>query len=150
MSLMNFKNLSKRHKAAVILEWILLVLVVSGLAITLYYLVRDYAILSYRGQTMSLHRPRRGLRGMLFVPRQKLQPADIQGWMTFHFLNRVFNMPENYLQQQLSMSDKRYPNISLDDYVNSKRLNEAKFIAQVQSLVANYQKNQPAGSGSAP
>jgi hypothetical protein len=41
----------------------------------------------------------------------------IQPWMTFNYLNVVFNLPVQYLQTTLSITDPHYPNIRIGSYL---------------------------------
>ncbi len=67
-------------------------------------------------------------------------PSDIQPWMTFAYINTVFKLPGSYLQGALSISDLRYPNISITRYARMHRMNEVQFLASLEQAVSAYVK----------
>jgi len=62
----------------------------------------------------------------------------IQYWMTFDYLNKIFNLPPNYLQGALNISDKRYPFLTLARYAREDRLNAALVLSEVQAAIIDY------------
>jgi hypothetical protein len=59
----------------------------------------------------------------------------IQPWMTFDYVNRVFNIPPDYLKTALHVSDAAYPRISLSHYAKSHAINSAVFVEQVKTAL---------------
>jgi hypothetical protein len=61
-------------------------------------------------------------RGVLRFSQYRLRSlADvdlIQRWMTFNYINKVFNLPADYLKINLGIIDKRYPNIIIGKYLD--------------------------------
>ena len=82
-------------------------------------------------------RPTRGIRGQ-YVRSQIESPAQIQDWMTFSYVNHIFNLPVAYLSTSLSIQDTHYPDVIIGQYAKSKNLNNADFVKQVQSAVSQY------------
>lgn len=66
-------------------------------------------------------------------------PSYIDSWMTFGYINRVFNLPTTYLQQQLGIFDKKYPNVQLARYAKNQAIDATVFVAQVRLAVGRYQ-----------
>ncbi len=64
--------------------------------------------------------------------------AQIQSWMTFRYINYVFRLPVNYLSDKLNITDKSYPNITLDKYITTHKADRAAFIESVKQAVAAY------------
>ena len=62
----------------------------------------------------------------------------IRPWMTFDYINKLFNLPPDYLKTQLSISDVRYPQLSLSGYANYIHLNIATFTSEVTSTLRDY------------
>jgi hypothetical protein len=61
--------------------------------------------------------------------------SEIQGWMTFRYINYVFNLPTNYLGSKLDISDSNYPNITLNKYAGAHGLGQAEFLSSVKNAV---------------
>ncbi len=62
----------------------------------------------------------------------------IQPWMTFNYLNVVFNMPASYLQNGLGIIDPSYPNIRIDTYIKRHKLNSTVFFTGVKQVITSY------------
>jgi hypothetical protein len=69
---------------------------------------------------------------------QKISPDQIRGWMTFRYLNLVFNTPPGYLQQALSIKDSHYPNITLDALAKEQNLSSVQILAKVSTAVTSF------------
>ena len=39
----------------------------------------------------------------------------IRDWMTFSYVNKVYNLPFDYLKTELSITNKKYPNMIIDE-----------------------------------
>ncbi|MGC9599218.1 MAG: hypothetical protein ABSE18_02420 [Minisyncoccia bacterium] len=66
------------------------------------------------------------------------EAALIRPWMTFDYLNRIFNLPADYLKTQLSIADPHYPQLSLGGYARSGHLDPNVFLGQVETAVRAY------------
>lgn len=64
--------------------------------------------------------------------------TEVSGWMTFDYLNRVFQMPPEYLSQKLGISDKTYPRLSIDQYAKKYKLSEPPVLFSVQQAIREY------------
>ncbi len=62
----------------------------------------------------------------------------IQGWMTFDYVNKVFNLPPAYLASALNISNARYPRLLIFRYAETNHLNAKDFLAAVKNSVADY------------
>lgn len=74
----------------------------------------------------------------LLQPKRPLAPEDIQGWMTFEYINFVFKLPPDYLKQTLSLEGSQYPKTTLKRYANKAGLDTATFVQSVEEVVRNY------------
>ena len=61
--------------------------------------------------------------GHIVRPSRNVTIDAIQPWMTFGYINFVLKLPPNYLQDALTISDPRYPNIQISLY--AKENNES-------------------------
>lgn len=66
-------------------------------------------------------------------------PSYIESWMTFGYINRVFNLPSTYLQRQLGIVGVKYPNVQLARYAKDNNADTATFVTQVRLAVGRYQ-----------
>lgn len=64
--------------------------------------------------------------------------ADIQSWMTFSYIDFIFKLPPNYLQNALHLSDPHYPNVQIRLYSKVNNLNPATVIQQIQQAITAY------------
>lgn len=67
----------------------------------------------------------------------------IDVWMTFQYVNFIFNLPEPYLKDRLTIKDVKYPNLSFARYIKNEKLDKAKFISEIQGLVREYMTLHP-------
>lgn len=74
---------------------------------------------------------------------------NIEGWMTFGFLNRSFNLPNAYLKKALGVNDKKYPNITLDRWAKESGTNPADLLEEIKLLISNYKTSASAHSSDA-
>jgi len=77
----------------------------------------------------------------------KISMADvnsIDGWMTFHYINIVFRLPENYLLTNLNIKSGNYSNSTLDKYIENNKLDKTIFINQVKQAVGDYLQSNSA------
>ncbi len=123
----------KLHKNFWRIIFTILLLIVIGLMIWFIVDLRDLY------QTGRL-RPTRGFNRS-HIYRQTLTPDQIQGWMTFSYINYIFSLPLNYLSESLAVQDSRYPNLNIDQYAKTKGFNTANFLKTVQDSVAQYTKS---------
>ncbi len=62
----------------------------------------------------------------------------IRSWMTFDYLDKIFNLPPDYLRTRLSIADPHYPQLSLGGYARSRSLDPTAFLNQVEIAVCEY------------
>jgi hypothetical protein len=73
--------------------------------------------------------------------RQPLTVNDInmiQPWMTFDYLNHVFNLPPDYLKTKLAVSDTRYPRLSLAHFIQNNHLDSNSVMAEVKRAISDF------------
>lgn len=58
--------------------------------------------------------------------------------MTFSYINFIFDIREDYLKNELSITDNHYPNLPIGRYIKSKNLDKAAFIKEVKGKVSEY------------
>lgn len=59
-------------------------------------------------------------------------------WMTFDYVNKLFDLPSGYFKTSLGISNPRYPQISISGYAKSEQMNTTTFLSEVQAALRNY------------
>lgn len=124
-----------KQKLYIILAIILLVIL---FVFALHLIIRDYRYL--RGDVLS-SQPHsfRNWYGM----HQRYTPSvsnvdSIRSWMTFNYLNRVFNLPPDYLKTKLNVSDSKYPNITVEKVIKEKKEAENSYLEKLKTNIRLY------------
>ncbi len=110
------------------LRELIIILPIVGLSIIfLVLLVKDVQTVHRTGVL------RRNIRTVTI-----LDVGNIQSWMTFHYINTIFNIPEVYLKDFYQIADSRYPNLTIKRYVKDNKLNELEVLATLKQSVRDY------------
>ena len=126
----------KNRKLNIFLKWLVLLLLLAVLAFTLWQIAFSFESLKQAGDFRQLH-PRRLSAG----PR--ISPEQIRGWMTFRYIDLAFNLPSGYLRGALNITDKRYPNLSIDALARAQKTDARLLLQKVIAAVNNF-SNSPA------
>ena len=72
--------------------------------------------------------------------KQVIAPSiqDIEPWMTFDYVNKLFNLPAEYLRETLHIEDSHYPNIQIGNYADRVSADPELFIIAVRNAVRDY------------
>jgi hypothetical protein len=76
--------------------------------------------------------------GQVVRERDTLLPEEIEPWMTFQYLNFVFKLPPEYLEDALRIDAKQYPNIQITRYARMRGLPLDLYLEMVKDKVAGY------------
>jgi hypothetical protein len=118
------------QKFRTVLQWAFLAVLIAILAYSLYDFAYNIESLRLRGYFRAHFRHP--------VTLQKITPDQISGWMTFRYINLVFNLPPAYLQHSLNIKDARYPNMSLDILAKERGTTSAQITAGVSSAIKSF------------
>lgn len=69
---------------------------------------------------------------------EALAPRDIKPWMTFDYLNKIFLLPQNYLQQALNIQNASYPKITIGHYAKMSGQNSTALIASISQALNRH------------
>lgn len=128
--------LPNNHRAAHYIKYALIILGVV-LIISCVFLVREYRSLRYE----QLINARELRLSNLLARRGPLTENDIiiiSPWMTFDYVNKIFALPPGYLKTQLSISDTRYPSLSLSTYARNQNIDRSTFVLKLDDAVRAY------------
>lgn len=62
----------------------------------------------------------------------------IRNWMTFDYINRLFNIPPSYFESKLDVADTNYPRITIRSLAKKYNSEPTFFLTHIQSLVTEY------------
>lgn len=68
-------------------------------------------------------------------------PASIENWMTFDYVNRIFGLPPQYLQNALPVTNARYPRLTLRSAAKEAKMQETDYVAAVRRAVGLFLKH---------
>ena len=112
----------------------ILLIIATSLSIWFIFDVRNL-------YTTGMLRPTRSFRNHFI--KQTLSPEQIQGWMTFSYVNYIFNLPPNYLSESLVINDPHYPNVEIRQYAKTNVLDETNLLYNIQQSVTKYINGNP-------
>ena len=118
------------------IEKLILVILTLGIFILGFFFVRSYRQL--RGTA-----PFSSYKSMLEerISHGPLGGNDtlfIRPWMTFNYLNSLFQIPPGYLQTSLSISNIHYPNLSISTYAKAVNKDAAGVLEEVKNAIKSY------------
>lgn len=126
---------------------IIIVVLAIALVVLVFFFVRQYTILQ-RKQILNA-------RELWISNVVKLRGAPtagdvvfVQGWMTFDYVNQLFRIPSDYLEDKLSIADPHYPHITISGYARRNKLDAGIFLAGVDQAIVDYltpQTSTPSG-----
>lgn len=130
---------------------ILILVIASSLAliISLVILVHDYRYMRRAGAFSSLRHPRQlffGRGAPDFAQRRQFETNLIRDWMTFSFINHAYGLPSEYLQSQLNISDKKYPDVTINSWAKQSQQDAIKIIKGIQTLIRDYHQTSSSPS----
>jgi hypothetical protein len=114
--------------------WELVLVIATALAflISFVLIIHTFHTLSRNGSLNPIYHPHQQ-----HLHRQ-LQVGNVMGWMTFDYINRSFSLPADYLKTKLNITDKKYPNISLNTWAKESNQVPNKVIEDVKTAVDEY------------
>lgn len=62
----------------------------------------------------------------------------IQPWMTFKYINFIFDLPPTYLKEKLKIENWNFPDMSIGMYARFKKLDKTTATQEVKSAVSEY------------
>ena len=124
-------NMTPKYlKIAIVALSVLIALLVFFLALQ-YRTLRREQILNARGLWISNALKRHG-------PPTASEVSVVRPWMTFDYVNALFGAPRDYLQVQLSITDVRYPQISISEYAEENNMDVNGFLQNVESALRTF------------
>ncbi len=118
------------------LDWLIAGLGIV-LAILLFFLVRQYQVL--RREAILNARESWLMNAIKNHPHLTADDVSVvSAWMTFDYVNTLFNLPPDYLKAQLSVLDAAYPKLTINKFANESRASASSMLAAVQAAIRQY------------
>lgn len=68
-------------------------------------------------------------------------PSFVEEWMTFDYINRVFNLPSDYLKNELAIKSTKYPKITIYGEAKSQQISTDVFLKNLKNIVLKYESS---------
>jgi hypothetical protein len=107
-----------------------LVVTLAILAALAVFFVRDYQRVRHSHQPFA-----RSFRGQTLTANDA---SSTQVWMTFDYVNHLFALPPQYLSANLSLTDSRYPRLTISTYAREAKISSATALFNVQNSIRAY------------
>ncbi len=62
----------------------------------------------------------------------------IEPWMTFNYINILFNLPSDYLRDRLAIKDERYPNLEIRRFAKEQVIEQDFLIKLITTAIDQY------------
>lgn len=82
-------------------------------------------------------------QGRLVRERDIASADQIESWMTFQYVNFIFELPPDYLRQRLGVDDERYPKVQIGRYAHRTGMPLEPYLALVKQAVSGYAVENP-------
>jgi hypothetical protein len=106
---------------------IILASAASVFFLSIFFLVHTYRTLSHQGFFGPPFRQR--------LHQRQIAVDAIQDWMTFRYVNNAFNLPPDYLKSNLSITDKKYPDITINKWANDSKQDKTVLLERIKTLI---------------
>ena len=126
--------------AIIVLAIVLAVLVISF--VLNYEKVHREALIEQRESWLSMLVAHRG------TPTAD-EISFVRSWMTFDYINRLFQIPPQYLEIQLSITDPGYPKITIEEYAEHIHTSAASVMSSVTTALQAYFATVPTSTSAA-
>ena len=73
-----------------------------------------------------------------------IDPAVIEPWMTFEYINTVHALPQSFLKESLGIQTTRYPRTTVGFVAREKNTPTDTEIQEIEVLIAGFNKKQVA------
>jgi len=119
-----------------LIDWFIAALGII-LAVLLFFLIQQYRTL--RRESILSARESWLMNALKNHPHLTAADAGaIHAWMTFDYLNKLFNLPPEYLKSQLSIPNAGYPKLTIDEFAESIHQGASSTLVNVQNAVRQY------------
>lgn len=71
-------------------------------------------------------------------PSTSTTPETITSWMPFSYINKVFDLPPEYLKNALEITDPRYPVLTIRKYAQDNHLDNTQLLKTTKQAIKNY------------
>ena len=65
-------------------------------------------------------------------------PSYASAWMTFDYINKVFDLPPYYLQEEMNIQDSKYPFITVKQYSQKTKIPNDVLITETRDAFQRF------------
>jgi len=107
------------------------------LAVLFFFLVLQYRTL--RREAIMSARESWLMNALKNHPHLMANDASaIRSWMTFDYVDKLFDLPQEYLKAQLSITDPAYPKLTIGKFAKNMHQSASSTLGEVQNAVRQY------------
>lgn len=118
------------------------IIVLSVVIVVLFvFFIRQYVALR-RADIISTRELRLSAIVKNHGPATANEVSFIRSWMTFDYINTLFNIPSDYLKTHFSITDTRYPKLSISEYAGDGHLNRSVITNEIMVAIRGYLTNR--------
>lgn len=117
-----------RNNLGAYLKWTIVVLIILLVVLGIFF-YHEYSQLRKAQIANDIHRG---------VPLTADDVDIVRPWMTFDYVNRIFNVSSTYLKNDLSITDPAYPHTTLSSYAQYSHIDPTLLTTQVEGALDNY------------
>ncbi len=70
-------------------------------------------------------------------------PHAIEAWMTFDYVNKMFNLPVDFLRTEMGVTSTKYPRLTLYHEAKLQQIPEPIFLERVKNAVLQHATSTP-------
>ena len=112
------------------------------LVVLFVFFVGQYRALRHT-QILEAHEARLSAILSHHVPLPTSEANTIHSWMTFDYVDKLFALPSNYLETQLSINNSHYPRLTISSYATAEHIDQTTFLVSVENAVRGYASSTP-------
>jgi len=79
-------------------------------------------------------------------PQTAADVSYVRPWMTFDYINKLFNLPTNYLQTQFMITNSHYPQLTVYSYARSIHEDPARTMSRLDQALQSYLSAAPSST----
>ena len=95
-----------------------------------------FLLSSFVGDVRRLHR--NSFYRLQHRPATLSDVGLVAPWMTFNYLNKSFDIPSDYFKTELSISDAKYPNLTLSKAAQEQGMVAGSYLETVKTEISSY------------
>lgn len=114
---------------------ILICLSILAIFILYFFIIKDFKKVKNIDSENKIHFNKKISKNKIPI---NINNWNIEPWMTFDYVNKIFNLPTEYLKDNLNIENSRYPKISIRSYIKNKNIDENLYMSEIKNTINNF------------